>query len=323
MCLMTFGAAIVGAGVYTFVKYAPPQESVLLPQLGHRNDTILLEGGIDAYVYSYVSVSQCIQPGDAAHLVNVGLVEQEKNKLKEKVDMIESPVFIQDSPSYKSGILDYLYLTEDSSFMYNICMASTTGRNKNATYYLFDDIESYWNYISSNEDGKKYSTLSKPVAATKNNQTTCTEIVYNVTDPGYFFMVVLTPADVYYFYQFSLRSSVYGLSNASQICKVSDLNKCNFTLAGHDFQHKKYDVLAYIQPDDSETSIITHLCLTRHGGSTTLHKISYIASALVGTGALMIICCTIVIGCVAVLHLCRSSKKAISLGEKQKLLNNY
>lgn len=317
LCLVAV-VALLGVGTYTAIKYRP-QRSDSLQFLGHRNDTILLKSNIDSFWSSNMSVTQCVRQGDASHDSYVYVVKSEGNLQNTTRSLKLSPVYYQDSPSYKSGILDYLYLLPKSSFMYRICMASTSNQSKNATYLLFNDIEKYWDYVNENEKGLTNSIFSKQLAVTRNNQTTCTEIHYNVTKASYYFMMVLSPADIRYSYNFTLSKVAYDTRNVTQYCQVSDSNTCEVTLLSQDFKHENYDIIAYVRPDSFENSIITHLCLETYSGSSTLQKISYISLTLFGVAGVLLISTIIFFVCAI---LCPMSRKYMSSGEQQKLLNS-
>lgn len=268
-----------------------------------------------------MTVSQCVGLGDDYHDISVFVLRSDEVELQEVKTVKYSPRYDQESSSFKSGIQDYLYLLPGSNFTYRICMASTTSKEQRATYLLFDNIEDYFGYTEDVENGESYALYSKAVDAGKDNQTTCTEIVHNVTDPAYFFMVVRSPGNIYYYYNFSVNAVMYNTTNITQYCKLTDFGDCSISLESKEFEHIHHDVITYVQPDFSEQSIITHLCLTTLPGSTTLQKITYVSWSLLGVGALLLVAVAVVSLFVIVVHV--HKKNTMMNEERQKLLHNY
>lgn len=319
MVIMVVALSAVGA--FIFIEYRP-QESYSLSNLVHQNDTILLKSGVDSFWISDLNASQCVQPGDSSHDANIHVVRSDSIVKRKESHFFQSPVYYQDSPSYKSGIQDYLYLLEGSNFTYRICLASTTSLNQNATYFLFNDIVNYWNYVNDNDNGARYSVFSKALTATANNRTMCTSVSYNVNNTLYFFMMVLSPANIYYSYNFTLNKWSYDISNSTRYCKVLDSTTCHIGLQSRDFKHDSYDILAHVEPDSSALSLITHLCLTIFKGSPTLRKISYISMALLGLAGVIFATTVLMFG-VYTLRMCIKHKLIKFSEEKQRLLNKY
>lgn len=305
-------------GTYTCIKLKS-QSSKSLTVFGHRNDTILLKNNIDAYWFSTVTVTQCLAPGDASHDFYVYVIKSDNTAHNNVKELVSEPRYYQYSPSYNSGIQDYIYLLPGSDFTYRFCLASTTNQDQKATYFLFNDITNYWNYVKDYQNGVKYSILSIPLVASRNNQTTCFDIAYKVTHASYYFMMVLSPANISYSYNFTLNKVFYDTSSVTQYCKVSNLNTCEIVLSSEDFKHENYDILAYVQPGFAERSIITHLCLTAFVGSVTLKKISYISYTLFGLAVLLLVVTVVLCICPILLHKRKAHKR---MQELRTLLQN-
>lgn len=315
-CALLF---LVG-GIYTFFNYhSPASESTTV--LGHRNDTILLKGGIDSFKYSNVTVNQCISRGDDYHNAYIYVIKSKDVMLKSLRSFVRFNTHHQLTASYKSGIQDYLYLLESSNFTYRICLASMTDRNQSATYFLFDSAANYWSYENQPEDGEEYSLFSQTLTAGRNNESICTEISYPITRASYYFMMVRSPANISYAYNFTLHKAAYDTTSTKQYCKVSDFNNCEIPLASDDFEHIRYDILAFVQPSEVANSIVTHFCVSIIAGSTTLTKLSHIAVSLMGMGgALLLIVVSSLLFYALVMHFCRKRKFD---EERQTLLYHY
>ena len=318
--ILTTALIVIGSGAYIYTL-SKPQQLDAVKMMGHRNDTILVSSpsGIDSYKSSGANVAQCVQRGDAAHIVYAYSLTNASKLTRRSRSFRQSPVLHQESASYQTGIIDYLYLLPGSSFLYTICLASTTSESKNATYFLFNSVETYWNYITDHQSGVNNSIYHQHLVAGGNNQTSCTEIRYNTTEPGYYFMMLLAPANISYSFNFTLDKVAYNVSDLKPTCDISD-SECDVTFAGEDFKHVNYDILAYIVPDEFENSITTHLCLTYASGSSTLQKIMYISLALLGTGGLLLASCCLILVCVGVLRVRKVYRKS---EEQQKLLHKY
>lgn len=278
------GLLMAGATFVFMTHQTPVSESATI--LGHRNDTILLKGGIDA---SNVTVRQCVARGDDYHDTNIYLINNKEIELKRVRSFHQYQWHYQESSSYKSAIQDYLYLLPDSSFTYRICSASSTSYDQSAMYLLFDDDTKYRNYVNDQENGESYSIFSQPLLAGQNNHTVCTEISQNIVHPSYYFMMVRSPAgNISYSYNFTLEKVAYNTTDAKQYCNVE------ISLRSDNFKH--YSIIAYIQPSEFENSIVTHFCVSTYAGSATLTKFSYISDAMFGVGgALLMIAAVLLI----------------------------
>lgn len=257
--ILVLGLAIglLGFGLYYVIvlhSNAAKSQSIL----GHRNDTILLLGGVSSFRTSKVTVSQCLNRGDDYHNVSIFLRNSKDTVLEPDSSFVEFPLHYQNTPSHKSGIQDYLYLLENSNFTYWMCLASTTSYDQGVTYFLFRGESNYRKYVNDPTCGEQCSLLSVPFVAEKNNRTNCKKIQYTVSQADYYFMVVRSPANISYSYNFTLRKIAYDTGNARRVCSISDSGSCEFALPGIS---NKYDILAYIQPQTLvEESITTHLC---------------------------------------------------------------
>lgn len=309
---------LVGGIYITFTYQAPASSSNTI--LGHRNDTILLDGGIDSFSYSNVTVRQCISGGDDYHSAIVYAMKSKDVALKRELTLFQFQRHYQDSPSYKSGIQDYLYLLPNSSFTYRVCLSSSTPRDQRVMYLLFDNAISYGSYVDDQENGESYSIFNKALIAKRNNQPTCTDISYDIAHPSYYFMMMRLPGNVSYSYNFTLQKVSYDTTNANESCRISNSNDCELSLTGNNFKHVDYDILAYIQPGYMESSIVTHLCISTHGGSTTLMKFSYISGSFLGVGGVLLGVSTTIVLIAVLLQMCRNYKVS---EERQKLLNHY
>lgn len=319
--LVTFLIAtlLIVGGTYIFFTYqAPASDSTTV--LGHRNDTVLLSGDIDSFGYSNITVRQCIAQGDDYHDANIYVVKKEDIVLKTEQTTFQFPHHYQDSPSYKSGIQDYLYLLSNSSFTYRVCLSSTTDHDQNVTYFVFDSAANYGSYVSDQENGEMYSMFSRSLIARRNSQLTCTELSLNTTHPSYYFMMMRSPANITYSYNFTLHKVAYDTTNMKQDCRISDLNTCEVPLPNADFKHVTSDVLAYIQPGYLESSIVTHFCLSTYGGSTTLKKLSYISGSFFGLGAALLIVISALFFFTLLFRMCRNHKFS---EERDRLLGHY
>lgn len=313
---LIFAAMLIIGGTYTSVMYGfPPSKTTQM--LAHKYDTILLESGVDIFSYSDVIINQCVKVGDDYHDSNIYAIKTTDVKVKVEPIQIFSPLLGGDEPSYKAGLQDYLYLLPDSEFVYRICMASTTVDRQTATFFLFDSLPSYWEYVDDQDNGQDYSILSQTVYAGGNNDSKCTEISYTVTHPSYYFMMIHTPANVLFTYNLTLSKRAYDTSDNEKSCVVSDSDNCEIPLRGTDFHHVKYDIIAYIQPVYLERSILTHLCVASIGGSSSLQKLKYISLSSIGLGAVIGLALVVLL---IVMPKCRSNRVA---AERQRLLDHY
>ena len=310
--------AMAGA-TFVVVKYHTPASDTSTI-MGHRYDTILLKGAIDAFSYSNVTVRQCIDRGDDYHDTNMYVLKTQEIKLKQVRSFHQYEWHYQDLPSYKSAIEDYLYLLPDSSFTYWICLSSTTDYNQTATYLLFDDALNYWNYVNDQENGEVYSMFSQPLLA-RQNLTTCTEISRSIEHPSYYFMMVRSPGNISYSYNFTLKKVAYDTMDVKAYCKVGELNNCEVSLGNDSFKHIDYSIIAYIQPSEFENSIVTHFCISTNAGSETLTKLSYISDALFGVGGALLVFTVFLFLCFLLMSSQRC--KLMHNEEKQRLLHHY
>ena len=317
LCVFFVAVLLVG-GTYTLVTYKPPT-SETTEVIAHKHDTILLKSNLDSFSNLNVSISQCIQRGDDYHDSTIYLINTNDVKLMNVPVQFVSPLLGGYGSTYKAGIHDYLYLLRGSKFQYRVCMGSTTLEEQSATYFLFDGITNYWNYANDQDNGDKYSILSKIVRAGGNNDTICTEIEYTITHNSYYFMMMHTPGNVLYHYNFTLDKVAYDTTNETKLCVVSDYNSCEIPVRGCDFRHVKYDILAYIHPVALENSVITHICLSSTGISTTL-KILRILGAISITVGICIGAVLLAYMGIAFLHMRSGNRFA---AEKQRLLSHY
>ena len=253
--------------------------------LGHNNDTVLLEHGISGFHYSSVTVQQCADNGDE-HTANIYLIKSEDVKKKSVKKNCSTETHHADSPSYKSGIIDYLYLLPGSSFTYMTCLASTTNYSQNVPYYLFGGQHNYAQYVHDPDNGEKYSLLSKNLVANRNNQTKCTSISHTVSDGSYYFMVLNSPANIAYSYNFSLHKVEYSITDTEISCNVSSSNDCLLLLSSNFVSQTTYDVLADVQPYFGEKLTTTSLCVNKFVAS---QKIKAAVAVCLLTGCLAFI----------------------------------
>lgn len=320
LIVLTLSASMFIGGVYTKMKYKPLGASSTI--LAHRNDTILLAEAVDSFWHANITVQQCVQKQDDYHDSDLYVIASNEIVLKRTALLVQSPMFYQDLPTFKAGVQNYLYLLPGSTFIYRMCLASTTNQEQTATYFLFNNIEKYWDYIADTNSGKTNSILYKTLTAGKNNRTMCSEVFYNVTKPSYYFMVVNSPAYITYFYNFTLNKIEYDVSSFQSSCRVSDYNQCEVSIKGGIFKHTKYDVIAYVRPSPYEQSIITHLCIALFTGSDTLSKLSLISDSLFAVAAFLSFT---VFAMFIYLVIVRLHKHFLhsELSERQKLLHEY
>lgn len=309
---------LVGGLCLFFMYRTPALNSVTV--LGHRNDTILLKSGVDSFSYSNVTVRQCILRGDDYHDASVYVVKSKNVVTKTEHSLLQFPKHFQDTPSYKSGIQDYQYLLPNSSFIYRVCLSSSAGHDQDVTFLVFDNAISYGSYVNDQQNGEVYSSFYQTLIAPRNNRSTCSEISYNITHPSYYFIMMRSPGNISYSYNFTVWKVAYNIMNAKQYCHISDMNNCNISLTSDDFKHSNYDILAHIQPGYMESSIVTHFCVLMYGGSATLKKLSYISGWLLGVGgALSAIIVTLLVSAFLLL----TCKKHQPNEERQHLLHHY
>lgn len=262
-----------------FHQATPAEEPLAI--LGHVNDTILLKGGINAFGYSNMAVQQCIDDADD-YDVSIYVIKSDNVKKRSVKTFHSAETHYQDSPSYKSGILDYLYLLPTSSLNYTICLASTTNYDQNVTYFLFMGQQNYQQYVDDQDHGEKYSLYSMNLTANRNKQVNCTQISHTVTSVSYYFMMVNSPGNISYSYTFSLQKVEYNITNVKIYCNVSTSNNCPVSLPSKFLQQAKYDILAHVQPASfDKQSITTHLCLKNFTTSKG-NLIFAIASLVIG-----------------------------------------
>lgn len=291
MCLLvallvfSAGAAL---GIYYLITYhqaTPAQDPSFI--LGHVNDTVLLKGGIDVFGYSNMGVQQHTDNADN-HDVNIYVINSADVKQKSVTSFRSAETHYQDSPAYKSGILDYLYLLPNSTFTYTFCLASTTNHDQSATFFLFSGEKSYLQYAHDHENGEKYSLYSMNLTANRNNATKCTRIPRRVSSASYYFMMVHSPANISYSYNFSLQGVEYDTSNVEIYCNVSDFNRCPVSLPSKFLQQVKYDILAHIEPGSfGDQTTKTYLYLDKFVTSKN-NQIFAIASLVFGGVAMLI-----------------------------------
>lgn len=314
---------MLAGGLYAMIEYQPLKgDSSTI--MARSNDTILVAEGVDAFLHSNITVRQCVQQEDDYHDSNIYLIKTGREVLKKTIYLVRSAVFYQDLPTFKAGVQSYLYLLPGSTFNYRMCLASTTNQEQIATYFLFDDVVMYWDYTDDTQNGNNYAILSKTLTAGKSNQTRCGEVSYNITKPSYYFMMVNSPANVTYTYNFTLDKVEYDVSGFQPSCTLSDYNQCDLSLSSGDFKHTKYNVIAYVKPSPFEQSIITHLCLTESTSSSTLSKLGYVSDALLAAGAVLSFIITAVF--ITCLMMRRYNKKFLHsemVSEQQKLLHDY
>ena len=317
---LTFSFLMFAGGLYIRITYKPLGASNTI--LAHHNDTILLAEAVDSFWHKNITVQQCVQKEDDDHDSDIYAIKSNEVVLKWSAMLVQSPIFYQDLPTFKAGVQNYLYLLPGSSFTYRMCLASTTNQEQPATYFLFNDLEKYWNYVANTDSGKTNSIFYKTLIAGKSNRTICTEISYNITKPSYYFMVVNSPAYITYFYNFTLNKTEYDMSGFQSSCRVSDYNQCNVSLKGGVFRHTKYDIIAYVRPSLYEQSIITHLCISLFTGSDTLSKLSLVSDLLFAVAAILSFTVVAVFFYHIVMRLHKHYLHS-ELAERQKLLHDY
>ena len=321
MFVLTLSVLMLAGGLYILIEYQP-LEGDSSTVVAHSNDTILVAEGVDAFLHSNVTVRQCVQKEDDYHASNIYLIQTGREVLKKTMYSMRSPVFYQDLPTFKAGVQSYLYLLPGSTFNYRMCLASTTNQEQIATYFLFDDVVMYWDYTDDTKNGKNYAILSKTFTAGNSNQTKCGEVSYNITKPSYYFMMVNSPANITYSYNFTLDKVEYDVSGFQPSCTLSDYNQCDLSLANGDFQHIKYSVIAYVKPSPFEQSIITHLCLTESTGSSTLNKLAYISDALLAVGSVLSFIITAAFITCLITRRYKQFLRSEVVSEQQKLLHD-
>ena len=156
-------------------------------------------------------------------------------------------------------------------------MASFTNITKSITYFLFQGEHNYTKYVNNPDYGRNYSLYTLGLTAGSKN---CTKISYNITETAYYFMMMRSPANVSVSYNFTLYQIAYDLANAEIYCNISESIDCKVTLPDKNTQ---YDILAYIQPDPfNESLLITHFCLRDIQEKTMVWEIPVLVVGSIG-----------------------------------------
>lgn len=316
---------LLAVGIGIFTGYPVP-ETVSDTIFSHINDTVLLQSDVDSFSFSNVTVKQCadLNEGDDNQNIEIFVQKSKETKLQKSLSTFQSPIYNQDTSSYKSGIQDFLYLLPNSTFTYHICIAGKTEHKRHATYFLFDDPSSYLSYVRDHENGEVYSRFSKDLTVGSNNVSSCTEISYNITLESYYFMMVRSPAEITFSYNFTLHQIAYAVENVKPYCKIGSINSCEISLQDGDIlEHVKYNILAFIQPSIDSGSIVTHVCVSLFGGSTTLKRLNFLSILFLSGGGILLAITVMLILWILVLRVhVRKHRYDRYDNERQRLLNH-
>lgn len=248
MAALCIGALSFGG---KFLSQLMAAKAQLSQQTISVNDMIALEQELKSPPYSSVEVENSDD-----HVINATLVKSENVKTSSNDTQSFIPEHHIEFPSYKSGIIDWLYLLPGSSFTYNICVSSTTNYTQYATYFLFSGTDNYTKYTKYPNNGVKYSTLTYNLTALGNNRKTCIPISCIINSTDYYFMMLNSPGGVNISYQFSLHKVEYIVTNIEITSNFS--SSVTLPLANHwPLSQTKYYIFVYAYSFPYEQSITT------------------------------------------------------------------
>lgn len=244
-----------------FVTHHEPSNN----KLGVVNDTIIV-GTYNSFWFSRVSVSECIQHGDYAHENFVGVVNTSSLNIHSVNTKLNWPLFYQRDPLTTTGIIEYVYLLEGSSIDYRICLASTLDStdSEQGTLFIFNDNIKRNVYTDYPDLGQQLSVYWKRLEIGVNNKTVCTDVKYKVKETAYYFLAAETPGSIVYSYDSTIHQLYLSKDDFETICTASWPTICEINIPGSFFDHRDFDILAYIKVPMAANPITTHLCITSH-----------------------------------------------------------
>lgn len=269
--LFAGSAAMVGKGILLYLKHSAIIDNNTLNMttlFAVEGDTIVL-GMVNTGVVSKVTVEETTERGDSSHVSSVFLVRQNDLK-KHSVSISKHFRGFYSKRSWRTtGLIDHTYILGGGLINYSFCATHPSEGTGDGFIYIFNSEKHYSDY-SAQVPGSQafFSVYKEKLNIGTFNQSECRSLEFPIADPGYYFVVVDTPGDLYYNYSYEIRDIHLDHMDYDSVCEqVYEGQACSFDLPT---EVGCYSVLAYVTPHVDLESHTTHLRLMTSGVTKTI-----------------------------------------------------
>lgn len=230
--------------------------------LGLDNDTVLLSNLVSPFCLGQVSISQVQKEGDTLHDILVYLVDPHSVVTGDTQLIFNSATIYQSDASSETGLVDYVYLIEDSVINYTICVGSEGSRSmQDGKLFVFDNVDSYNSYEMTPTLGDVLSVDSSAISIGTNNHSKCTSLHYQVLRPSYYFISSRTQGDIFYTFNYTINARYYEMVQYIRKCMITTVDAQQSCSLAVPLSVTTLSVIAHIVPAEDVTYPQTHLYL--------------------------------------------------------------
>ncbi len=272
-----------------------------------EGDTIVLAGMVDTGVVSKVTVEETTERGDSSHVSSVFLVRQ--NDLKKHSVSISKHFsgFYSKIPWRTTGLIDHTYILGGGLINYSFCATHPSEGTGDGYIYIFDSEKHYSDYSAQLPGSQSlFSVYKEKLNIGTFNQLECRSLEFPIADPGYYFVVVDTPGDLYYNYSYEIRDIHLDHMDYDSVCEqVYEGQACSFDLPT---EVGCYSVLAYVTPHVDLESHTTHLRLMTSGVTKTVKYELTMSVVLFCVGGGVLLLCFVFLAVFVIVCVLRQKK---------------
>ncbi len=302
-------SAMIGKGIQIHFNHLAviDKNTLNITLFAVEGDTIVL-GMVDTGVFSMVMVEETTERGDSSHSSSVFIASH--NSLKRHSANINKQFsgFYSKVPWRTTGLIDHTYILDGGLINYSFCATHPSESTGDGFIYVFNNEKNYSDYSAQTPGSKSFSSVDKKKLRIGTfNQWECRSIEFPIDYPGYYFVVVDTPGDLYYNYSYEIRDIHLDRMDYDSVCdEVYEGKACSFDLPTEAGLHY---VLAYVSPHFDLESHTTHLHLLTSGVTKTVNYQLNLSVGLFSAGGVVLLLCFVFIVVCVIVHVCVRRKK--------------